>query len=280
MGRRALCPLWPNIQHPNIKGFFLVIWNDWGARMSGIFTVPFTIAALFAPSEYRAIFAVMAILAFAITAYRVWADERRLLIGLEQHLAPRLRFEFDPQDDRFVCETSMFDYTEIVYIRVLARPLSPVVKNCRGFLKSVSQLADSGEKYDSVFEDPIPLPWSYENPNQVLPKELNQSVDSFLDVAWVVEGDFGLLNRRSNIPNQLRDVMQFLVLPKPSRNIKLDLLLIGDDSEAATLSLNIHRGDPQWKSPEVGWMTDPTGNAIHNRRSNVSTDLTPSANVV
>jgi hypothetical protein len=269
-------------QHPapNIKGFFLVIWNDWGARMSGIFTVPFTIAALFAPSEYRAIFAVMAILAFGITAYRVWADERRLLIGLEQHLAPRLRFEFDPRHDRFVCETSMFDHTEIVYIRVLARPLSPVVKNCRGFLKRVSQLADGGEIYNSVFEDPIPLPWSYENPNAILPKELNQSVDSFLDVAWVVEGDFGLLNRRSNIPNQLRDVMQSLVLPQPSRNLKLDLLIIGEDSEPATLSLNIHRGNPQWNNPQVGWMIDRTGNEIHNLESTTSTDLTPRAHVV
>jgi hypothetical protein len=264
-------------QHPapNIKGFFFVIWSDWGSLMSGIFTVPFTVAALFAPSEYRAIFAVMAILAFALTAFRVWADERMRVVGLEQHLAPRLRFEFDPQDDRFICETSMLDHTEIVYIRVLARPLSPVVKNCRGFLKSVSLLADGGETYDSVFADPIPLPWSYENPNAIQPKELNQSVDTFLDVAWVVEKHFGLLNRQSNIPNQLRDVMQFLVIPQPSRNIKLDLVLIGDDSESAILSLNIHRSHPQWNKPEVGWMTDHTGNAIHIRQSNILTDLTP-----
>jgi hypothetical protein len=269
-------------QHPapNIKGFFLVIWNDWGARMSGIFTVPFTIAALFAPSEYRAIFAVMAILAFAITAYRIWADERRLLIGLEQHLAPRLRFEFDPQDDRFVCETSTIDYQGIVYIRVLASPLSPVVKNCRAFLKSVSNL--NGDKYVALFEDPIPLPWSYENPQAVSLKELNQAVDSFLDVAWFVEEPphFGLLNAASELPTQLRDVLEFLLRPEPSRNVKLDLLLIGDDSEAATLSLNIHRGNPQWNKPQVGWMTDQTGNEIHNLQSNVSTDLTPLGHLV
>jgi hypothetical protein len=270
-------------QHPvpNIKGFFHVIWNDWIARVSaGVFALAITVGTTLFAGIARDILGAVAILAFFITAYRVWADERRLLIGLEQHLAPRLRLEFDPRHDRFVCETSMFDHTEIVYIRVLARPLSPIVKNCRGFLKSVSQLADGGEKYDSVFQDPIPLPWSYENPNEIRPKELNQSVDSFLDVAWVVEGNFGLLNRRSNIPNQLRDVMQSLVLPQPSRNLKLDLLLIGDDSEPAMLSLNIHRGSPQWNKPQVGWMIDQTGIEIHNLESTISTDLTPRAHVV
>ena len=44
----------------------------------------------------------MAILAFLVTAYRIWADERRRLVQLEDHLAPRLRFEFDPKQPKFV----------------------------------------------------------------------------------------------------------------------------------------------------------------------------------
>jgi hypothetical protein len=266
---------------PNIKGFFVVIWNDWLARMSaGVFAVTLTIGTTLFAGIGRDILGGVAILAFFITAYRVWADERRQLVSLEKHLAPRLRFEFDPQNDRFVCETSTIDYQGIVYIRVLARPLSPVVKNCRAFLTSVSNL--NGDKYVALFEDHIPLPWSYENPQAVSSKELNQSVDSFLDVAWVVEKDprFGLLNAASELPTQLRDVLEFLLRPEPSRNVKLDLLLIGDDSEAATLSLNIHRGNPQWNKPQVGWMTDQTGNEIHNLQSNVSTDLTPIGQVV
>jgi hypothetical protein len=265
-------------QHPapNTKGFLFVIWNDWLARMTaGVFAVTLTIGTTLFAGIGRDILGGVAMIAFFITAYRVWADERRLLIGLEQHLAPRLRFEFDPQDDRFVLETSTNNYQEIVYIRVLARPLSPVVKNCRGFLKSVSQL--DGEKYVALFEDPIPLPWSYENPQAILPKELNQSVDSFLDVAWLVEEhpSFGLLNQASTIPNLLRDALEFLVLTKRSRNIKLDLLLIGDDSEAATLSLNIHRGNPEWNKPQIGWM-----NGLEIRRDKTSTDLTPIGQVV
>lgn len=269
-------------QHPraNISEFISVIRSDLVALVTGFFSLPLTVGSLVTTGYARALFAVGAAGAFLVAAYRAWSGERNKRVELESKLAPRLGFEFDPQDDRFVCETSLLDHTEIVYIRVLARPQSPVVKNCRAYLKSVSQLAEGGDKYDSIFEDHIPLPWSYGNPNDVQPKELNQSVDSFLDVAWVVERDFGLLNKNSNIPNQLRDVLRFLIIPEPSRNLKLDVLLIGDDSEPATLSLNIHRGNPQWNKPQVGWMTDQSGNAIHILRSNVSTDLTPFANLV
>jgi hypothetical protein len=121
---------------PNIRGFFSVIWYDWGALMSGIFTVPFTLATIVFTGYARGIFGAMAILAFLATAYRVWADERRLLIGLEQHLAPRLGIEFDPRSRKFIAPVVTASGIRMIYMRVVARALSPVVRDCKAYLVS------------------------------------------------------------------------------------------------------------------------------------------------
>jgi hypothetical protein len=68
---------------------------------------------------------------------------------------------------------------------------------------------------------------------------------------------FGLLNFNSLLPSGLIEIFQQQILPYPERNLKLDLLLTGTDSENATLSLNIHRGhrgQEQWDKPQIGWM--------------------------
>jgi hypothetical protein len=273
-------------QHPtpNIKGFFLVIWDDWGSLMSGIFTVPFTIAALFAPSEYRAIFAVMAILAFALTAYRVWSDERMRVIGLEQHLSPRLRIEFDPHASKFVSPTTASGIN-MRYIRVIARALSPVVRDCRAYLERISYW--DGETYVTLFDEQLPMPWSNQDPNNFhVPKELNHDVDALLDVAWLAEPTppgfvsaippFGILNHGSNVPNSF-DPKLLWILQNPTRNLKLDILVTAKDSESARLSLNIHRGASQWDQAQIGWMK---GLEIVINKSNYSTDLTPAAELV
>jgi hypothetical protein len=198
----------------------------------------------------------MAILAFLFTAYRIWADERRQLVSLEQHLAPRLRIEFDPRQPKFVSVTSENSGFAILYVRVLARALSPIVNNCRVYLQQVSQL--NGERYVMLFDEPLLLPWSYENPQDIQSRQLNHDVDALLDVGWF--GDpvgllaFGLLNFQTPLPNRLRTILLDQVLPFPERNLKLDLLITGDDSANATFSLNIHRGQPRWDQPQIGWM--------------------------
>jgi hypothetical protein len=176
------------VQHPSptIRKFLGVIWYDWGARMSGIFTVPFTIAAVIVPSGHgRALFGTMAILAFIVTAYRIWADERWKLIDIERHLAPRLRFEFDPREANFVSSIQTNGGFYMLYVRVLARAISPTVNNCRAYLQRI--LEWDGERYVVLFDEPLLLPWSHENPLSVQPKELNHGVDTFLDVAWFID---------------------------------------------------------------------------------------------
>jgi hypothetical protein len=229
---------------PGIRQFLSVIYQDWTALMSGAAAVPFTLLATLLPSDWgytRPIFGVMAGILFSVTVYRVWATERTRRIALEQDLAPRLRLEFDPNQPKFASLTPALGGFEMLYVRVLARALSPTVNNCRGYLQRVSQW--DGERYVLLFDETFPLPWSYEDPQSVQPKQLNREVDAFLDVAWFVDPKrsnppFGLLNAASVTSNRFFKVLQERILPFPERDLKLDLLISGDDSENATLSLN------------------------------------------
>jgi hypothetical protein len=242
---------------PTIKGFLWVIWCDWGALMSGIFTVPFTIAAVLFPSgDARAIFGTMAVLAFLFTAYRIWADERRQLVTLEQHLAPRLRIEFDPKIAKCVSPTRTVNGIEMRYIRVIVRALSPIVRDCRAYLDGISYWDGTG--YIALFDEQLPMPWSYEDPVNIVPRVLNHDVDALLDVAWLADPKremqaFGILNARSSLPNSFQPVWHWIV-EHPTHNLKLDILVTATDSESARFSLNVHRGAPDWKQAQIGWM--------------------------
>jgi hypothetical protein len=246
------------LQHrpPSIGEFVNVSAREWLTLMSGILTVPFSFLAFWFPNV-RWIFEALAACAFAFTVYRIWFYERRQLVDLEAHLAPRLRIEFDPLQPKFVSPTRVVGSLEMLYVRVLARAISPVVEDCRAYLLRISQL--EGERYVPLFEEPLLLPWSYENPKSVQPKDLNHDVDAFVDVAWFTDPasgrfHFGILNADSVLPIRLTDILQDHLLPQPERNIKLDLLLTGENSESATLSLNIHRAQPRWNQPTIGWM--------------------------
>ncbi len=161
------------VQHrpPSVREFVYVGAREWLTLMCGILTVPFTIVAYGFPN-LRWLFVALAACAFALMVYRIWAYERRQLVELEAHLAPRLRIEFDPRQPKFISLTtartpdSKLPYPlagtgatfEMLYVRVLARAISPVVKDCRAYLLRVSQL--QGERYIPLFEEPLPLPWS------------------------------------------------------------------------------------------------------------------------
>src|SRR6516225_1734149 len=97
--------------------------------MCGMLTIGFTILAYKFPNV-RSLFGALAVCAFAFTVYRIWAYERRQLVELEAHLAPRLRIEVDPLQLKFVSSTpfALIGSLEMLYVRVLARAIPPVVK--------------------------------------------------------------------------------------------------------------------------------------------------------
>jgi hypothetical protein len=110
----------------------------------------------------------------------------------------------------------------MLYVRGLARALSPTVNDCRGYLQRVSQL--DGERYVMLFDETFPLPWSYENPQAVHPKQLNHDEDGFLDLAWFADPkrlapSFGLLNAGSATSNRFSTVWQERILSFPERNL-------------------------------------------------------------
>jgi len=51
--------------------------ENWLTRMSGPLTVPFAIAALFAPGFYKLLFATLAIVCGVSSSYEVWRNERK-----------------------------------------------------------------------------------------------------------------------------------------------------------------------------------------------------------
>jgi hypothetical protein len=55
-------------------------------------------------------------------------------------------------------------------------------------------------------------------------------------------------------------------IPGPLPGDPGHVLLTGKDSENATLSLNIHRGQKRWNEPQIGWM-DSIG--VIRRESNI-----------
>jgi hypothetical protein len=245
---------------PTIGQFVRVAYQNWATLMSGALTVPFTALATFLPSTWnqtRPIFGVMAVLLFAFTMFRVWAIERDDLIALEKHLAPRLRIEFDPTNQKFVVHTRAAN-SGMIYIRVVARALSPTVRKCEAYLTRIS--CWEGERYVPVFEEQLRLPWSNTFPPSTSPLDLNHDVDGLLDVAWLAEANnqggfepFGFINHTVALPNSIRPVLN-RHFQHPGENLKLDILLTGMDSANATLSLNIHRGARSMDQVQIGWM--------------------------
>ena len=128
-----------------------------------------------------------------------------------------------------------------------------------------------GTQYITLFDETLELPWSG-NASDTQPRLINREVDAFLDVAWVAHSEFApppfgfLSHQTTNVPMRLLEILQTQILPHPEQNLKLDLVIVGYDSENAHLSLNIHRSPRErWDVLQVGWMD---GNAIR-RDSNV-----------
>jgi hypothetical protein len=244
---------------PSVGQFAWDACHDWATLMSGVLTVPLSLAAAFLPSRWdyvRGFSGVLAILSFSIASYRMWARERTKRIDLERHLAPNLRIDFNPRDEKFLTPARHVS-TQTLYLRVAAHALSPTVRNCRVYLKRLSQQRGSG--YVSLFEEDIQLPWSYDDSVMIGGKDLNHDVETFVDVAYFTDGSagfppFGLVHAFRRIPERLISILRASVYPNPPMNLKLDLVMTGDDCENAYLSLNVRRGNKEWDRPQVGWM--------------------------
>src|SRR2546426_4176374 len=76
-----------SVRRANIAEFFHAVWNDWGARVSGPFSVPFTFLAVFVKDKFqKLVYAALALAALAVTLYRVWAKERNSHCDLQDQV--------------------------------------------------------------------------------------------------------------------------------------------------------------------------------------------------
>jgi hypothetical protein len=67
-----------NPQSPTIAEFLRVIWVDWGSRVSGALSVPFTALAVYVKADYaEAIWSALAVVGWFATFFQVWAKERK-----------------------------------------------------------------------------------------------------------------------------------------------------------------------------------------------------------
>lgn len=90
-------------EKPSLKEFCLVFWGDWGAKVSGVFSVPFTVATLLADStKTKLIWGALAISAMIAAAYRIWSIERKQVCKLDDRLAPKLSIHFDENSKHFL----------------------------------------------------------------------------------------------------------------------------------------------------------------------------------
>ena len=91
---------------PTYREFAASIWRAWSQRMSGPFQVAFAIIFgfifLIAGAVSVAVHSIegiistgfLALAALHVSSYGVWADERRKVVTLQDHLVPRLHCEF------------------------------------------------------------------------------------------------------------------------------------------------------------------------------------------
>jgi hypothetical protein len=82
-----------------LREFATAVWDDWAARMSGVFSVPITtVAALFSNSaSAQAFWLILAASALLNCAYRVWAVEHVRANTLAEQMRPKVDLVFKPE---------------------------------------------------------------------------------------------------------------------------------------------------------------------------------------
>jgi hypothetical protein len=77
---------------PSVQEYVVSAYRDWGTRVTGILSIPFTVAALMSASDYaKPIFVTLALICFVLTVYFVWARERERVQNLEESADERER---------------------------------------------------------------------------------------------------------------------------------------------------------------------------------------------
>lgn len=227
--------------------------------MSGIFSVPFTGLATFANPKYgQPIWIGLAIIAVAITIYRVWATERKRVVVLQEKLRPKLKFScgknvagcFIPTTVNHAILISNGTTQHIVpapvkmnYFRVAVETDgATAVSGCCGTVKLIKKndvVKMGGENLQLTF-----APGS---DSDATAKTIRDKDTAYLDVLTITEkNDIIITTKNFQYPNSI----DFRSLFKEIGEYVLTIIVSGNDIVSSTVELNFNwTGD--WQTAEV-----------------------------
>ena len=151
----------------SLSQFLLALWANWGALVSGLFSVPFAAFALFDWLSGRLIWAIMASMAFLIASFLVWKKERDRVVALEGAAKPNIRLWFEESDEfrKPVIHRDGKHSWPGISIRVCAEGIGDAVANCQPWVTRIEQETPEGFKKIAPSES-IKLPWALEPPEK------------------------------------------------------------------------------------------------------------------
>jgi len=170
---------------PSVWQFVLAFWESWGALVSGLFSVPFAAFALFNLLSGRAVWAIMAGIAFFIASYIVWKKQRTRVIELEDAATPRIRLWFEPSEDfrKPVIHSDGKHSWPGISVRVCAEGIGEAVSACQAWVTRIEKETPQGFQKIAPGEA-IKLPWALEPPEKEFePATILRGVHKFIGVA-------------------------------------------------------------------------------------------------
>jgi hypothetical protein len=160
---------------PTIREFFLVVWRHWGPLMSGVFSVPFASLSVFAESTYgKIIWGAMAVLAFLVAAYLIWANERKTVVAFQDRLAPKIMLFLNPDPFGQTTGIEIAKGTggdDVPYIQVCAEPITDItIYDPVPHITKIEHRANETSVFYEVLGESRPIDWSWQQAGATLSK--------------------------------------------------------------------------------------------------------------
>lgn len=231
---------------PSLKEFLSVVGKGWGDKVSGRFSVPFTLILNFIAGynfftdtslPNKLFWGVLGVFAILYTSFEVWSKERVTVRNLEEQLESKLDIDFEQTDEYFkkVEEPNLQINT---YVRVLPRVSEPV-RYCKGFLVGLLRF-DNGEWKHTELKETVTLIWA--NPGEA-ERTLYPNQKQFLQV--IRSNDGGRVDFASwDIPRIENNILTY------NGRYKLDIEIRGENHVSKIISLEYESGG-SWDRPNV-----------------------------
>lgn len=140
---------------PSAWVFVRAVWNGWASRVTGVLSIPFTLAGLYVDAAYyKALWFGLAVLSLVLTCYFVWKEDRVRLCEATEALNERKRkhdvevrlAEFlEEGESRLEDERDGYELGAVQYVEWVLR--------VQTFLEEVG-LPQYAKRFDSSARDP------------------------------------------------------------------------------------------------------------------------------